>query len=69
MFIFANFMTEIDFERTQFQQMAVSLAELYLFEFSTFRVLRESYFKAPKIPWGEYFYYRNVHFCSFCTKN
>ena len=42
MFIFANFIQKINFERSQFQMVAVALPEFYLFVLSLLRVLGES---------------------------
>ena len=53
MFKFANFVQKIDFGRSRFQKLVVALSEIYLLELSQLWLLRESYFKAPKLPVDE----------------
>ena len=57
MFIFANFVQNIDFERSQFQKIDVELSQNFLFELPFLRVLGERCFKTPKVPLDEYFYH------------
>ena len=42
MFIFANFLQKVNFERSQFQRVAIALAKFYLFELPLLRVLGET---------------------------
>ena len=53
MFIFAEFVNKINFERIQSQRVGVALAKLFLFKLSSLRVLENSCFKARKVPWDE----------------
>ena len=49
--MFINFVQKVEFEQLQFQEVGMALTEFYLFELTLFRVLGESCFKAPKVPW------------------
>ena len=49
-FLFVNFVKNVDFERSQLHKVNVALSEFYLFVLSSLRVLGESYFEAPKVP-------------------
>ena len=57
------------FEQSQFQKVSVALAELYLFELPSFRVIRENYFKAPKLLLDKYiFTIKMVNFANFVQR-
>ena len=56
-FLFANFVRYVNFERSEFEKVGVELNEVYLFALPQLRVLRKSCFKATKNPLDEYFYH------------
>ena len=68
MHILANFVQKVNFKWTQFQRVGLALAEFYLFEFSSLRVLEESCFKTSKVPLHEYLTIEFFIFASFVQK-
>ena len=55
MFIFANIVQNVNFERSQFRKVDIAFSKFHLFVFSLLWVLGKSFFKAPKAPLHEYF--------------
>lgn len=69
MFLFANFILEVEFEQSKFPKTKVAFYELLWLVLVSFWVLKESCFKSPKALLDEYFYHLDVHFCYFFYKN
>ena len=63
MFIFANFLQKVILDQSQFQEVGVALPEFYWFVLCSLRVLKGSYFKAPKVQLDRCFYHWKIHFC------
>ena len=55
MFVFANIVQKVNFERSQFRKVDIAFSKFHLFVFSLLWVLGKSFFKAPKAPLHECF--------------
>ena len=56
MFIFACFVQNVKFWRSQFKKVGMAFSEFYLSVLGPLRVLRERRFKALKVPLSESFF-------------
>ena len=55
MFVLANIVQKVNFERSQFRKVDIAFSKFHLFVFSLLWVLGKSFFKAPKAPLHECF--------------
>ena len=56
MFIFATFVQNVNFWRSQFKKVGMAFSEFYLSVLGPLQVLRERCFKALKVPLSESFF-------------